>query len=96
MLIVIRAPYNYSPLKVGLFLLSFGQFSYLSVLVTMLTDPLTYYQFIIPGGGNVLGSILGGRYSDYILQRLKRKNGGQGEPEMRLQSALGGESSSPL
>lgn len=42
------------------------------------------------GGGNVLGSILGGRYSDFILQRLKKKNGGQGEPEMRLQSALGG------
>lgn len=57
-------PYNYSPLKVGLFLLSFG-------------------------GGNVLGSILGGRYSDYVLQRLKRKNGGVGEPEMRLKSALG-------
>ncbi|KAJ9107473.1 hypothetical protein QFC21_000926 [Naganishia friedmannii] len=54
-------PYNYSALKVGLALLSFG-------------------------GGNVVGSILGGRYSDIMLRRLKKKNGGVGEPEMRLAS----------
>ncbi|KAJ9110434.1 hypothetical protein QFC19_001560 [Naganishia cerealis] len=54
-------PYNYSALKVGLALLSFG-------------------------GGNVVGSILGGRYSDIMLRRLKNKNGGVGEPEMRLAS----------
>lgn len=38
------------------------------------------------GGGNVLGSLLGGKYSDIILRRLKAKNGGVGEPEMRLTS----------
>lgn len=38
------------------------------------------------GGGNVLGSVLGGRYSDFILRRLKAKNAGVGEPEMRLRS----------
>jgi hypothetical protein len=59
-------PYNYTPLKIGLLLLSFG-------------------------GGNVLGSVMGGRYSDIILRKLKKKNGGASEPEMRLQSTvLGG------
>lgn len=38
------------------------------------------------GGGNVAGSVLGGRYSDIVLARLKKQNGGVGEPEMRLQS----------
>ncbi|GAA5968622.1 hypothetical protein JCM11641_007702 [Rhodosporidiobolus odoratus] len=55
-------PYDYSPIEVGLVLLSFGL-------------------------GNVLGSIGGGRYSDMVLRRLKVKNGGKGEPEMRIKSA---------
>ncbi|KAI0768871.1 MFS general substrate transporter [Irpex lacteus] len=38
------------------------------------------------GCGNMLGSILGGRYSDYILRRMKEKNGGKTEAEMRLAS----------
>jgi hypothetical protein len=38
------------------------------------------------GGGNILGSILGGRYSDHMLAKLKRVNGGVSEPEMRLKS----------
>jgi len=59
-------PYDYTPLKIGLVLLSFG-------------------------GGNVLGSVMGGRYSDMILRKLKKKNGGDSEPEMRLQSTVLGE-----
>ncbi|TNY23883.1 vacuolar DHA amino acid exporter [Rhodotorula diobovata] len=54
------APWNYTPIEVGLILLSFGL-------------------------GNV-GSVGGGRYSDYVLARLRAKNGGQGEPEMRIKS----------
>ncbi|GAA5912558.1 hypothetical protein JCM5296_003479 [Sporobolomyces johnsonii] len=38
------------------------------------------------GLGNVLGSVGGGRYSDYILRQYKKKNGGVGEPEMRIKS----------
>ncbi|BGP42886.1 hypothetical protein JCM10449v2_006898 [Rhodotorula kratochvilovae] len=38
------------------------------------------------GMGNVLGSVCGGRYSDYVLARLRAKNGGVPEPEMRIRS----------
>lgn len=38
------------------------------------------------GSGNVLGSILGGKYSDYKFLRLS--NGGKGEPEMRIKSSV--------
>jgi hypothetical protein len=37
-----------------------------------------------------VGSILGGKYSDIMLRRLKKKNGGVGEPEMRLRSTTPG------
>lgn len=37
-----------------------------------------------------MGSILGGKYSDIMLRRLKKKNGGVGEPEMRLRSTTPG------
>jgi uncharacterized membrane protein (DUF106 family) len=32
------------------------------------------------------GSILGGRWSDRVLRRLRAENGGQSNPEMRLES----------
>ncbi|CED82859.1 Synaptic vesicle transporter SVOP and related transporters (major facilitator superfamily) [Phaffia rhodozyma] len=40
------------------------------------------------GGGNIIGSVAGGRYSDYVLARLMKKNGGVREPEMRLKSVF--------
>lgn len=38
------------------------------------------------GLGNLSGSILGGRWSDRVLAKLKEQNGGVSVPEMRLQS----------
>ena len=38
------------------------------------------------GGGNILGSLLGGRYSDFMRAKLTKANGGITEPEMRLKS----------
>ncbi|KAF8546911.1 MFS general substrate transporter [Imleria badia] len=38
------------------------------------------------GIGSILGSILGGRWSDMTLARLKAANGGVSYPEMRLES----------
>ncbi|GAA5995422.1 uncharacterized protein JCM10292_005162 [Rhodotorula paludigena] len=65
------APYNYSPIEVGLVLLSFGL-------------------------GNVVGSVGGGRYSDYVLTKMKEGNGGKGEPEMRIKSTYPAFATLPL
>ncbi|KAI0927466.1 hypothetical protein AcV5_007999 [Taiwanofungus camphoratus] len=40
------------------------------------------------GVGCLLGSVLGGRYSDYVFGQLKTKHGGKSYPEMRLQSTM--------
>ncbi|KAL1741936.1 major facilitator superfamily domain-containing protein [Schizophyllum fasciatum] len=42
------------------------------------------------GVGSLAGSLLGGRWSDMILRRMKAKNGGKFYPEMRLQSTVPG------
>ena len=40
------------------------------------------------GGGNIIGSVVGGRYSDIVLARLKANNGGKSVPEFRLRATL--------
>ncbi|WWD17099.1 hypothetical protein CI109_101536 [Kwoniella shandongensis] len=40
------------------------------------------------GIGNICASIIGGRYSDVVLKRQKKQNGGVGVPEMRLKSTF--------
>jgi len=40
------------------------------------------------GIGCLFGSVLGGRYSDYIFKKVKAKHGGKSYPEMRLQSTM--------
>lgn len=40
------------------------------------------------GFGNITGSILGGRLSDFVLARLKTRNGGVSVPEVRLVTCL--------
>ncbi|KAI0671081.1 MFS general substrate transporter [Trametes maxima] len=40
------------------------------------------------GVGSLFGSVLGGRYSDYVLRKLKARNGGVSNAEMRLESTL--------
>ncbi|WWC69996.1 uncharacterized protein I206_103940 [Kwoniella pini CBS 10737] len=40
------------------------------------------------GIGSILASILGGRYSDLVLKRLKKKNGGVMAAEMRLKATF--------
>jgi len=42
------------------------------------------------GVGSLAGSILGGRWSDRKLAKLKAENGGVSRPEMRLQSTIPG------
>ncbi|KAL7279742.1 hypothetical protein ACG7TL_006149 [Trametes sanguinea] len=40
------------------------------------------------GVGSLCGSVLGGRYSDYVFRKLKARNGGISSAEMRLESTL--------
>ncbi|KAI5894417.1 MFS general substrate transporter [Schizophyllum commune H4-8] len=48
------------------------------------------------GVGSLAGSLLGGRWSDMILRRLRARNGGKFYPEMRLQSTIPGLISFPI
>ncbi|KAL0062974.1 hypothetical protein AAF712_010105 [Marasmius tenuissimus] len=48
------------------------------------------------GLGSMAGSVLGGRWSDYQLTKLKAANGGKGQPEMRLRSTIHGSVLFPL
>ncbi|KAG8888344.1 hypothetical protein FRB98_007918 [Tulasnella sp. 332] len=50
-------------------------------------DPLRVGAVLLSFGiGSVSGSVLGGRFSDRILARLKKAHGGVSRPEMRLES----------
>ncbi|KAK8864593.1 hypothetical protein IAR55_001843 [Kwoniella newhampshirensis] len=40
------------------------------------------------GVGNICASVIGGRYSDVVLRRTKKRNGGVGVPEMRLKATF--------
>jgi len=42
------------------------------------------------GIGSICGSVLGGRWSDWVFRRLKTKNGGSSYAEMRLESTKPG------
>lgn len=66
--------YHYDALQVGLVLLSYGLGEFNSPSHDLLANCTI---------GAVGGSILGGRWSDRVLRRMKAKNGGQGRPEVR-------------
>ncbi|KAI0775515.1 vacuolar DHA amino acid exporter [Trametes elegans] len=40
------------------------------------------------GVGSLLGSVLGGRYSDHVFRKLKARKGGASQAEMRLESTM--------
>ncbi|CAG8609596.1 15859_t:CDS:2 [Dentiscutata erythropus] len=46
--------------------------------------------FIAPAAGCAFGSLLSGKYSDFILRKKKAENGDFSYPEMRIQSVWGG------
>lgn len=39
---------------------------------------------LILGAGSIFGSIIGGRWSDHVVAKLKQRNGGEWYPEVRL------------
>lgn len=52
-------------------------------------DPLRTGLVLLSFGiGSILGSVLGGRWSDHKFIQLKNANGGKSEPEMRLKSTI--------
>ncbi|CAB5381456.1 unnamed protein product [Rhizophagus irregularis] len=42
--------------------------------------------FLAQGTGYMIGSVIGGKWSDYVLMKAKKRNNGVGYPEMRLHS----------
>ncbi|RDX46518.1 vacuolar DHA amino acid exporter [Lentinus brumalis] len=40
------------------------------------------------GVGSLVGSVFGGRYSDHVFRKLRARNGGTSQPEMRLESTM--------
>ncbi|KZO96065.1 vacuolar DHA amino acid exporter [Calocera viscosa TUFC12733] len=73
-------------------LFAFAYSTSYTAAVTFARPPYGYGSFEVGlvllsfGLGNVLGSILGGRWSDRTLAMLKAQAGGVSAPEMRLQS----------
>ena len=68
--------YHYDALDTGFVLLAYG----IGVL-----RPTSDRLFHLPYSptGCLLGSVLGGRYSDHIFRKLKAKHGGKSQPEAR-------------
>ncbi|KAG9315668.1 hypothetical protein JVU11DRAFT_3314 [Chiua virens] len=51
-------------------------------------EPLTIGLVLLSlGAGSIGGSVIGGRWSDHVVMKLKKENKGEWYPEMRLNSA---------
>ncbi|KIM36580.1 hypothetical protein M413DRAFT_449115 [Hebeloma cylindrosporum] len=93
LLLVVRRKNNFLiPLSSGLIF----SFSFLVVYTTARTLARSYHYTPLKIGlvalaygiGCILGSVVGGRWSDYEFERLSAANGGKGDPEMRLGSTV--------
>jgi putative Mn2+ efflux pump MntP len=81
------APYFYNSLIIGLVLLSFGIGAFLaSVDYYLQHTSISNFYFIFIGC--MIGSILGGRWSDHVLGKLKAANGGKTNSEVGDSSSL--------
>ncbi|CAJ0838094.1 34_t:CDS:2 [Entrophospora sp. SA101] len=52
-----------------------------------LTSTLVGLVFLAPGAGLMFGSVIGGKWSDYVLKKAIQKNNGVAYPEMRIFSS---------
>ncbi|GBB89131.1 hypothetical protein RclHR1_15810002 [Rhizophagus clarus] len=63
-----------------------------NVIIPTFSDTYDLSSFIIgliylaPGIGYLIGSVVGGRYSDYVLAKYESRHDGQSYPEVRLKS----------
>ncbi|BEI85444.1 hypothetical protein CcaverHIS002_0508450 [Cutaneotrichosporon cavernicola] len=91
---VFRSPTNAAVLVASGLLFAVQYTTTYTASVTFARPPYNYNPLLIGvvlvsfGMGNVVGSVVGGRYSDHALRRLTAKNGGVAEPEMRLKCTL--------
>lgn len=91
---VFRGPTNAAVLAASGLLFAVQYTTAYTASVTFARAPYSYNPLIIGvvlvsfGIGNVVGSVVGGRWSDYALRRLTARNGGVTDPEMRLQCTL--------
>jgi MFS family permease len=91
---VFRGPTNAAVLLASGLLFAVQYTTTYTASVTFARPPYSYNPLIIGvvlvsfGVGNVVGSVVGGRWSDYALRRLTAANGGVTEPEMRLKCTL--------
>lgn len=91
---VIKQPANFAILLYSGFLFASQYCITFTATRTLADAPYSYSPIKVGlvllafGLGNVVGSVGGGRYSDFVLRKLKAKNGGVGEPEMRIKSTV--------
>ncbi|GMK55495.1 hypothetical protein CspeluHIS016_0205510 [Cutaneotrichosporon spelunceum] len=91
---IFRSPTNAAVLLASGLLFAVQYTTTYTASVTFARAPYSYNPLIIGvvllsfGMGNVVGSVVGGRYSDYALRRLTARNGGVPEPEMRLKCTM--------
>lgn len=69
--------YHYDSLQVGLVLLTFGVGASRRIIKTQSNNMTLSFSI-----GSICGSILGGRWSDFVFRRLKAKSHGEGSPEV--------------
>lgn len=91
---VLSQRYNLLTIVFSAFLFASQSAIALSTSRTFAASPYNYNALEVGlvllsfGTGNLLGSVAGGKYSDRVFLRLKAKNNGVGEPEMRIRSTL--------
>lgn len=94
MISVFHSPTNATVLLASGLLFAVQYTTTYTASVTFARAPYNYNPLIIGvvllsfGMGNVVGSVVGGRWSDYALRRMTAKNGGKPEPEMRLRCTI--------
>ena len=77
----LAAAYGYSPIKIGFVTLSMGVGKFF-LFQDFQTD---WLPFITLGDlGGIIGSVLGGHWSDCVLARQKAANGGNSHPEVSV------------
>jgi len=74
----LNSVYHFNPLMIGVVMISYG----MGRLFIFESSPRNH---VLSCTGCVLGSLLGGAWSDHKLSQLKEANGGKSYPEVRTQ-----------